>query len=727
MDLSSIRPESILENLPEAVFLEDLEGHILDANDRACELLDYKKKELLELTVNDLVPEGAPAFLPDEIDTATASGEPLETVNLDREGNEIPVELRGNIIEVDERKRILVTVRDISNRKRAEAELQQNERLFQSTLEAIQDGISVLNTDLRIKFVNSTMKEWYGENLPLKGKKCYEAYNNREKPCEPCPTLKCMKTRQTERKVVQGLPGSEAKWVELFSYPMSDPETGELEGVVEFVQDITGRKRSERALQDERDKLMHLHGAVDRLQHQNTEEGLAQTAVNVAEKMLDFELCAISIVEGDYLVPKANSSGLAPEETARFKVGEGLTGKTVQKGETIWGDDVRNHPEAKPTSGSFRAFISTPIGTLGNFQVISTEVASFDERDVELVEILAGHLREEFKRVQLEEELRKKANSIKSTKEKLESLHGVARKLESADKEEDIYQLGVEAAVETLDFLVCSFAVAKEGKFEVKATSREAPHEWTHEEMSVDEGLSGKTFRTGETYLCRDIREEEVGMPAREEYRSFISIPIGDIGVFQVISEEIGAFTEEDARLAELLVGHVYEALQRVKLEKDLKEQVIHDPLTGLYNRRYFTESLSNEIERAARYERPIAFLMLDINRFKEINDQYSHQTGDKILQKIADFLVANVRSADAVIRYGGDEFLIMMPATDGEVSQIIERLKGQLVNWNERNSLIDLPLTMAMGISHWSPEQNRGVEEALKEADRNMYKDKGR
>jgi len=117
----------------------------------------------------------------------------------------------------------------------------------------------------------------------------------------------------------------------------------------------------------------------------------------------------------------------------------------------------------------------------------------------------------------------------------------------------------------------------------------------------------------------------------------------------------------------------------------------------------------------------------MDVNRFKEINDRYSHQTGDKTLKEIADLVKENVRSADTVVRYGGDEYFFMMPETDGKVDATVERLRCELEKWNQQSNLLDFPLTLAMGVSHWNPYQDSGVEKALKEADMKMYEDKGR
>jgi len=116
---------------------------------------------------------------------------------------------------------------DTTDQKKKERALEDRGRFFDSILTAIQEGISVLGPDLAIRYVNDFMNKWYAENVPLEGKKCYRAYRDRDKPCDPCPTVRCMKTGKTEREVVPGLPGKD-QWIELFSYSMKDSDTGEV-------------------------------------------------------------------------------------------------------------------------------------------------------------------------------------------------------------------------------------------------------------------------------------------------------------------------------------------------------------------------------------------------------------------------------------------------------------------------------------------------------------------
>ena len=239
------------------------------------------------------------------------------------------------------------------------------------------------------------------------------------------------------------------------------------------------------------------------------------------------------------------------------------------------------------------------------------------------------------------------------------------------------------------------------------------------------------------TLVARPIRHQYVyhftigldrvpaARPTQEAFQSGISAPIGDIGVFQVVSTHVNAFTDEDVRMLELLLGHTIEAVKRIRLQAKLREQAFHDPLTGVYNRRYFNQVIEQEIPRSKRYAHPIGFLMLDVNHFKEINDRYGHQVGDEVLQEVAKLLQQQVRESDFVVRYGSDEFLLILIETDGETEPVKQRILEEVARRNETNPVFDFSVTFSIGSAHWRPEDSRTVEEALAEADQKMYEEK--
>lgn len=309
-------------------------------------------------------------------------------------------------------------------------------------------------------------------------------------------------------------------------------------------------------------------------------------------------------------------------------------------------------------------------------------------------------------------------------REKLRKLHEAVDKFQQCETEEDLCNSATEATQNILNFDFCTFYCYENNELAPIATTEEkGAKEIPPQEMN--EGPAGKSFRMQKTLIGETEEGSFPVNPPDGDLKSYISVPIGDVGVFFAASTEEEGFGERESNLAEILAGHLNEEIKRIRLEEKLRSRAIRDPLTGLYNRRYFNETLEKEVERSERYEVPIGFLMIDVNRFKEINDRYSHQVGDKVLKEVADLLSSNVRDADSVVRYGGDEFLVMMPETNGGVSNTISRLRNNLEDWNETSDLLDFDLTLAMGVSHWSPGQERDVADAIKEADEEMYRDK--
>jgi two-component system, cell cycle sensor histidine kinase and response regulator CckA len=141
---------------------------------------------------------------------------------------------------------------DVTPSQRLEEALRASERFLESIFESIQDGISILDKDLTILRVNATMERWYAHTMPLVGKKCYEAYHQRTAPCEICPSRKTLATGESayERVPKTGPGGRVVGAEELYTFPFTDLVTGELQGVIEFVRDITPRVRAEEALRD---------------------------------------------------------------------------------------------------------------------------------------------------------------------------------------------------------------------------------------------------------------------------------------------------------------------------------------------------------------------------------------------------------------------------------------------------------------------------------------------
>ena len=129
----------------------------------------------------------------------------------------------------------------------AREELGQRERFLSNVFSSIQDGLSILDKEMNIIRVNPTMERWYSHAMPLKDKKCFRAYHEREEYCEVCPTRKTLKTGEAAYEIVPkiGAGGKGVGWLDLYSFPLFDKATGQLKGVIEYVRDITDRKKAE--------------------------------------------------------------------------------------------------------------------------------------------------------------------------------------------------------------------------------------------------------------------------------------------------------------------------------------------------------------------------------------------------------------------------------------------------------------------------------------------------
>ena len=152
---------------------------------------------------------------------------------------------------------------DISDRKQAEEALQEGERFLQDVFDAIKDGISVLDINLKIVRVNSWVEEMYSKEKKLAGRKCYEVYQKRDTPCPWCPSLKTIETGETHNAIVP-YPSEEnpTGWIELSSFPLRNIE-GDMVGVIEYAKDITQQKRSEESLRVERDNLHNIFESIE--------------------------------------------------------------------------------------------------------------------------------------------------------------------------------------------------------------------------------------------------------------------------------------------------------------------------------------------------------------------------------------------------------------------------------------------------------------------------------
>jgi diguanylate cyclase (GGDEF)-like protein/PAS domain S-box-containing protein len=185
---------------------------------------------------------------------------------------------------------------------------------------------------------------------------------------------------------------------------------------------------------------------------------------------------------------------------------------------------------------------------------------------------------------------------------------------------------------------------------------------------------------------------------------------------------------EEDGTV--VLEGIVLDISDRKTLENELEEMATRDPLTGLFNRREMSRVLEEELDRARRYQRPMAVLWVDFDHFKDVNDTFGHAAGDSVLRSISRLLLGSVRSVDAIGRFGGEEFVIVLPEMDLEEAQdTAERLRRKVAEKPQPlGNGQEVPLTISVGVAVY-PDHGQTAPTLCAAADKAMYlaKQRGR
>jgi diguanylate cyclase (GGDEF)-like protein len=234
-------------------------------------------------------------------------------------------------------------------------------------------------------------------------------------------------------------------------------------------------------------------------------------------------------------------------------------------------------------------------------------------------------------------------------------------------------------------------------------------------------GAAGARLVSGGAEVVRAGHPEEGGGP--------LTLQLGTeedgIGTLLLYPPRDGSFDEESEQLAHWLAAQASIAIENERLHRTVKRQAITDELTQLANRRRFTETLAVEVRRAERFGDPLALVLADLDDFKLINDRYGHQVGDEVLRHFADVLRENVRDFDLPVRYGGEEFAVLLPETglDG-AEQLARRLQAALLRLRLAEIEGDRPpVTASFGVAAYPAA--RSAEELLSAADGALYRAK--
>jgi len=251
--------------------------------------------------------------------------------------------------------------------------------------------------------------------------------------------------------------------------------------------------------------------------------------------------------------------------------------------------------------------------------------------------------------------------------------------------------------------------------------------------MKLDEGITGLTARKQKLVYIKDMNVEKKNLNYKGKLKahgSLVSVPLcvkmRTYGVINLHKNRTDGFLDNEFKLIQAAANQAAMALENALLYEQTKNLSYTDELTQLANRRYFFEVSKREMAQSIRFNSPLSLAMIDIDHFKRLNDTHGHLMGDRVLKKVAQLLNEHTREADIVGRYGGEEFIVLMPHTDLDgATNLAEKIR-KLISCESFESLEqDQPeksLTLSIGVTIFAPGDDDNIQQFIDRADRALY-----
>jgi len=420
-------------------------------------------------------------------------------------------------------------------------------------------------------------------------------------------------------------------------------------------------------------------------------------------------------VEGGVLLPKRSR-----------KVGNGFTEHIIRTGQPLLIssdlEDVRARLGADfvpPTAA--RSYCAVPIflggKPVGVMAAMSTEKEFlFQPRDLEVMQTAAAQLGVAIENARLftEEQRRARHLAFLNTISKLaissedaeQMMADIVREIQKNFRYDHI-------GIGIMDYVTKDIEIKAEAGTTSQTLGRRIP---------IGSGVLGKVARTGVSALVQNAGPGQLA-GVLPESRAVLCLPItyGEtlLGVLNIESVDESAFAPQDVLILNTLADLLATALHNSFVFQKLQQTSITDGLTGIKTRRFFWEALSSEWKRASRSGRPFSVVLIDLDKFKEVNDSLGHLEGDLVLARVGRLLEQKCRQSNVVARYGGDEFIILMPETGIEQAQALaERLRVWVAT---DPTLEEHHITGSFGVASF-PVHGFSIEDLIRVADAGMY-----
>lgn len=458
---------------------------------------------------------------------------------------------------------------------------------------------------------------------------------------------------------------------------------------------------------------------------------ILQHVVRLAVELAEADAGSMAILDDEtqslsypylYNLPQELSLEMETPET-------GIAWETIYHRQSQMWDDYAALPRANPrwVAAGIHGIIGVPViagnTCLGGLSVISYDPEHhFGARDLSLVELVGRQAGVAIQNARLFESAQHRAAEA-------ETLRQAASAVNSALALDEVLNKILEQLETVIPYDSAAIFLVEEDHIQMKAGRGLA---------NLDELMGRKypgddqLFQTVEASRLPVILDDAQADPRFEHWGKFSEIHgwIGlalrvreeKIGFLTIDSHQAGAYRMSDGELAQAFADEVAIAIENARLFEQVQRLAITDPLTGLYNRRYFFEAARREFERARRYNSPLAVIMIDLDHFKQVNDNYGHLAGDRVLVAVAVRSRQSLREVDVLARYGGEEFIFLLPQTGIEgASLLADRLRASIMVQPVDSGSQHISVSACIGLAEIDPTCP-DVQALIHRADQALY-----
>jgi diguanylate cyclase (GGDEF)-like protein len=446
-----------------------------------------------------------------------------------------------------------------------------------------------------------------------------------------------------------------------------------------------------------------------------------QQILTIARDYFHLQNVAILLLDKDELYVRCQVGWDAGHDTIRFPIGTGITGAAAHQKRPIYAADVTKDARYILSAKNTRSELAVPLmvrdRVVGVLDCQSENLNHFDSETIDLLTLFSTQASMALQNAHLYSLERQRASQ-------LEAINAIAKQMTAVLDLKEL--LSKVCFLIQQDFQVCQVSVllkdeddlvlrASHGKLTVRTPEGGR--------LPPEEGLWQRALAAGKTLIENDVKAaSDLGLSI--ETGSSMCIPLVSfgqtLGVLALDTDRAGAFNINDTQSLESVADICATAIQNAHYVERVKQLAYLDGLTGIFNRRFFELRIVEEMDRARRYGSGLAVLMVDIDQFKRLNDEFGHLLGDEVLRQVSSIFHQQLRKIDVLCRYGGEEFAILLSQTNAvHALGVAEKLRKTVEAWQFPG--VPRSVTISAGTANY-PEHGNTRDELVKAADAGLY-----